>query len=144
MVQCLHQSNVYIKRKLGLWRAEKCIPLVGAESVPTCAGPQTTSSRVRWYRAENGNVGKSGPTFRYGAVFAPKHCLYQQEARAMESTKMYSSYRYKKFTYLCGTANYPVPCKMVQGRERKFVEILAYLSPWCSVCTKAMFISKGS
>ena len=31
----------------------------------------------------------------------------------------------------------------VEGREGKFGEIRAYLSPWCSVCTKAMFIPKG-
>ena len=30
----LHQSNGYIKRKLQVWRAQKCIALVGAETVP--------------------------------------------------------------------------------------------------------------
>ena len=38
MVPCLHQGNVYIKRKLRVWRAKKCIPLVGAETPLTCAG----------------------------------------------------------------------------------------------------------
>ena len=38
MVQCLPKSN-YNKMKLGLWIAQKCIPLVGAESALTCAGP---------------------------------------------------------------------------------------------------------
>ena len=38
MVTCLHQGNVYIKRKLRAWRAKKCIPLVGAETPLTCAG----------------------------------------------------------------------------------------------------------
>ena len=86
--------------------------------------------------AENENLGKSEATFRHGAVFAPPQCLYQkQETRAMESPKMYSSSRCKKRTYLCGSANYPVSCKAVQGREWKFGEIRAFLPPWCSVCT---------
>ena len=34
MVPRLHQSNGYIKRKLQVWRAQKCIALVGAETVP--------------------------------------------------------------------------------------------------------------
>ena len=144
MVQCLRQSNVYIKRKLGLWIAQKCLPLIIAKSAPTCAGPQITPSHVRQYMAKNGNLGKSGATFRHDAVFAPKQCLYQNEARAMESQKMYSSSRCKKRTYLYGSTNNPVSCKAVQGRERKFGEIRAYILPCCSVCSKAMFISKGS
>ena len=144
MVQCLHQSNVYIKRKLSLWRAQKCNPLVGAKSALTCAGPQTTPSHLRQYRSENEKFGKFGPSFRHGAVFAPKQCLYRKEARAMENPKMYSSSRCKRRTYLCGSANYPISCKAVQSQERIFGEIRAYLSPSCSVCTRAIFISKGS
>ena len=34
----LHQTNAYIKRKLCVWRAEKCIALIGAENVPNSAG----------------------------------------------------------------------------------------------------------
>ena len=64
-------KECYIKKKLGLWRAQKCNPLVGAKCVLTCVRPQTTLSNVRQYRAENGNLGKSGPNFRLGAVFAP-------------------------------------------------------------------------
>ena len=30
MVPCLHQSNVYIKRKLRVWRVQKCTFFVGA------------------------------------------------------------------------------------------------------------------
>ena len=43
MLPRFHQSNVYIKRKLRLWRAQKCIALVDEETVFTSAGPQTTS-----------------------------------------------------------------------------------------------------
>ena len=140
MVQCLHQKNVYIKRKLVLWRAQKCIPLVGAKGALTCAGPQSTLSHVRRCRSEKGNLWKFGSTFRHAAVFAPKQCLDQEEARAMESPKIYSC-RCKKRTYLCMSANYPVSYNVGYGQEGKFGEIRAYFSPWCSVCTKAMFIS---
>ena len=58
----------------------------------------------------------------------------------MESPKMHSSHQCKNRTYLCGSANYPVSCKPVW----KFEGIRVYLSPWYRVCTKAMFISKGS
>ena len=72
MVQCLHQSKDYIKRKLEVWRAQKCISLISARSALTCTGPQTTPTHVRQYRAENGILGKSWATFRHGAVFALK------------------------------------------------------------------------
>ena len=42
MVQRLHQSNGYMKRKLLAWRVQKCITLVGAETILTSAGPQST------------------------------------------------------------------------------------------------------
>ena len=42
MVPHLHQSNGYIKRKVRVWRAQKCNALVGAETVLTSAGPQIT------------------------------------------------------------------------------------------------------
>ena len=42
MVKRLHQSNGYIKRKLRVWKAQKCIALVGVETVLTSVGPQTT------------------------------------------------------------------------------------------------------
>ena len=42
MVPRLHQSNGYIKRKLRAWRVQKCIALVGADTVPTTAWKQST------------------------------------------------------------------------------------------------------
>ena len=72
MVQCLHQSNYYIKRKLPLWTVQKYIPLVGAISALTCDSPQTSPTHIMQYRAEYGILGKSGATFHHGAVFAPK------------------------------------------------------------------------
>ena len=42
MVLYLQQSNCYIKRYLRVWRAQKYNAIVGAETVLTSAGPQTT------------------------------------------------------------------------------------------------------
>ena len=56
MVSRLHQSNVYIKRKVSVWRAQKCIALVDAETVLTSAGLQTTLFHGWQYRADNGNM----------------------------------------------------------------------------------------
>ena len=52
MVPCLHQGNIYTKRKLRVWRDQKCIPLVGAIIPLTCAGRQNT-------RLEGGSIGPS-------------------------------------------------------------------------------------
>ena len=46
MVPHLHQSNRYMKRKLRTWRVQKCITLVGADTVLTSAGPQSTPFHV--------------------------------------------------------------------------------------------------
>ena len=113
MVPCLHQSKVYIKRKLRVWGLEKCNLLVGAKTSLTCARLQTTPSQVSQYRAENRNLQKSGSTFCHGTILALKKCLYQMEARHMESPKMYSACRCQNLTYLCVTANNPVSCKPV-------------------------------
>ena len=104
-------------------------------------GRHTTPSHVSQYMAQNGNLRKSGSTFCHGTVFAPKQCLNEKEATGMEIRKVHSSSRCKNRTYLCGTANYPISCKPVLGRERKFAEIRVYLSPWYRISTKAMFIS---
>ena len=112
-ILCLHQSNVDIKRKLQVWRVQKCIPPVSAKTALTCAGRETTQSHVIQYRAKNGNLRKSLSTFRHGTVFAPKQYFYQKEATGIEIPKMHSSSRCKNHTYLSGTANYPVSCKPV-------------------------------
>ena len=43
MVLRLHQSNGYIKRKLRALRVQKCIVLVGADTVLITAWPKSTS-----------------------------------------------------------------------------------------------------
>ena len=108
MVPRLHQSNSHIKRKLRVWRAQKCIALIGAETVLTSAGPQTTPFHGGQYRDGNGNFRKLGPTYRHGTTFPQEECLYQMEGTGMENPKMYSSIPWKNPTDLCGSTNYPV------------------------------------
>ena len=107
MVPCLHQSNVYLKRKLRGWRAQKCIPLVDAKTVLPCAGQQITPVHGAQYRADNGNLCIFWFTYRHGTVFAPKQCLYQKIAKGMESQKMYFSNRCKNRAYLYRGFNLP-------------------------------------
>ena len=90
MVPCLHQGNIYTKRKLRVWRDQKCIPLVGAITTLTCAGRHSTPARGRQYRAQNGNFGKLGQTYGHGTVFAPRKYLPPKEATGMEIPEMYS------------------------------------------------------
>ena len=90
MVPCLHQGNIYIKRKLRVWREQKCIPLVGAITPLNCAGRNNTPYRGRQYRAQNGKFGKLGRTYGHGTLVAPRKYLYQKEATGMERPEMYS------------------------------------------------------
>ena len=108
MVPCLHQGNIYTKRKLQVWRDQKCIPLVGVKTILTCAGRQNTPSRGRRYRAQKGKSRKLGRTYRHGSVFTLRKYLYQKEATGMERPEMYSVSRCKNHTYLCGPSKYPV------------------------------------
>ena len=64
MVPRFHQSNGFLKKKVRVWRAQNCNALVGAETVLTCAAPQTTPFHGGQYRAENGNIRNFGPTIR--------------------------------------------------------------------------------
>ena len=85
MVPHLHQSNVYIKRKLRVWRAQKYIDLVHGKTPSTCAGLKTTSFHGWQYRAKNGNMRNFGPTDPHGTVFLAKERLYRKKATGMKS-----------------------------------------------------------
>ena len=76
MVLCLYKSNGYMKRKPRVWRAQKCISLVGAETILTRAGPQTTLFHGGQERAGNENMRTFGPTNPHGTALAPKQWLY--------------------------------------------------------------------
>ena len=115
MVPCVHQGNIYIKRKLRIWRDQKCIPFVGGITAVNCAGRHNTPSRGRKYRAQYGKFGKLGRTYGHGTVFAPRKYLYQKEAMGMEKIEMYSFSRCNNPTYLCGPSKYPVSREAVFG-----------------------------
>ena len=102
MVPCLHQGNIYTKRKLRVWRDQKCSPLIGAITPLNFAGRHNTPSRGRQYRAQNGKFGKLGRTYGYGTVFAPRKYLYQKEPTGMKRPEIYSVSRCNNPTYLCG------------------------------------------
>ena len=71
MVPCLHQGNIFIKRRLRVWRDQKCISKLGAKTPLTCARRQTIPSQRTRYKVENENLCKLGWTYRHGTVFAP-------------------------------------------------------------------------
>ena len=77
----------HIKRNLRVWRDQKCICLVGAETALTCVGRQTTPSEGGRHRAENRNLRKLGWTYRQCTMFAPRQCLYQKETRVWKAQK---------------------------------------------------------
>ena len=108
IVPCLHEGNIYTKRNLRVWRDQKCIPLVGAITPLTCTGHQSTQSRGRKYRSQEGKLRKLGRTYRHGTVFEPRKYLLQEEATGMERPEMYSASRCNNPTYLCGPSKYPV------------------------------------
>ena len=208
MVPRLHQCHGYIKRKLRAWRVQKCIALVGEDTVLTSAWPQTTTCHWGQYRVHQGNMRNFGPTNTHGTPSAPMQWLYQKEATGMESSKcialvgadtvltsvgpqttpchggqysvhqgnmrnlgptnthdtacatmqwlcqkeatgieiskIYCPSRCRYSTYQCGAANYPVSWGAVQCPPRKYAKLRAYQYPWYRVRINAMFISKGS
>ena len=108
MVPCLQQGNIYIKKKLRVWRDRKCISLVGAKTPLTWAGHPTTPSQMRRYRVNKVNLRKLERTYRHGTVFATKEYLYQKEGTGVERPKMYFPSQYKTPTHPCGPSKYPV------------------------------------
>ena len=108
MVPRLHQCNDYIKRKLREWRVQKCIALVGADTVLTSTEPQNTTCHGGQYRVHGGNLRHFGLTKPHGTAFAPMQFLYQKEATGMDSSKIYCPSRCRYRTYQCEAANYPV------------------------------------
>ena len=87
MVPCLHQGNIYTKRKLWVWRDQKCIRLVSVKNILTCAGRQTTPSIGKRYSAKTGNLCKLGgdlsPWYRVytKAMFIPNGSYGYGETR---------------------------------------------------------------
>ena len=107
MVPSLQHGNISTKRKLRVWRDQKCNPLVGAITPLICADRQNTPSRGRRYRAQNGMLPKLGRTYRHGIVFEPRKYLYTKEATGMQRPEMYFACRFNNPTYMCGPSKYP-------------------------------------
>ena len=62
MVPCLHQCNVYIVRKLLVWRAQNFNFLVSAKTERTVVGQKTTPCLAAPYWASNRNFQNFGTT----------------------------------------------------------------------------------
>ena len=62
---------LYEKEATGMERFEKCISLVGADTVLTSAGPQTTPCHGGQCRVQIGNLRNFGPTNPHGTASAP-------------------------------------------------------------------------
>ena len=113
MVPCLHQGNIHIKRKLRVWRDQKCIPLVGAITPLNCAGRHNTPSRGRQYRAQNRKFGKLGRTYGHGTVFAEYISGLSIPVASFWYKYFIGVSRCNNPTYLCGPSKYPVSREVV-------------------------------
>ena len=86
-VLCLHQGNIYTKRKLREWRDQKCIPLVGEITPLTCAVRQNIPSRGRRYSTQNEKLPKLGWTYRHDTVVALRNIYRKRKLRAWTEQK---------------------------------------------------------
>ena len=140
MVPCLHQCKVYIKRKLRVWRAQKCNFLDSAKTAQTGAGKENTPCLAALYLASNRKFQNFGATYCHGTVFAPMQCLYSKEATGVERPKMQFPSQGKNRTDRYGSTNYPMSCSAVTRQQCKFSEFWGYFLPWYRVCTIAKLI----
>ena len=62
--------------------------LVSALHAQAVTGLPTTRLQTGPYKAGNGNFGQFGARYPHGIVFALRQCLYEKEAKGMESVKM--------------------------------------------------------
>ena len=107
LVPCLHQSNIYIRRVLGVSRYQISFPLFGAKTPVPCAVRQSIPFQERRYRAENGNLYKLGRIYCIGTVFEPIKYLYQKTARGRERPDMYCFSRCKNPLTCAGRQSIP-------------------------------------
>ena len=72
MLPHFHQGKAYTKMNLQVWKVQKCIPLVGAETQLTCVDQQTTPSHGGgiWPRMET--------WVNWGGPIAMVPCLHQR------------------------------------------------------------------
>ena len=91
MVPCLHQCRVYTKRKLRVWRAQKCNFLVSAKTTPTRTGQQNTPCLAAPYWTSNRNFQN------FGATFATRPCLHQCKVYIKRKLRVW---KVQKFNFL--------------------------------------------
>ena len=108
MIPCLHQGNIYTKRKLRVWRDLKCIPLAGAITPLNCAGRQNTPSRVRQYRAQNGKLNNCDGPISMVPCLHQKNMYTNRKLRVWRDQKCIPLVAAINPLYLCGPSKYPV------------------------------------
>ena len=114
-VPCLHQINVYIKRKLRVWGTQKCNFLIGAETGPTVTGRQTTFSQAMPYMANIGICGSSGPPI-------PKvPCFHQINVYIKRKLRVWGT---QKCNFLIGPETVPT----VMGRQTAYSQAMPYMA----------------
>ena len=88
MVLCLHQCNVYIKRKQRVCSAQNCNPCFGAKNPLRRKDLQKTRFHTATYNADSSNLRDFVASYRHGTVFALLQCLYHNEAKGMQCPKV--------------------------------------------------------
>ena len=88
ILPCLHQWNVYIKRKLKECSPQKCKPCFGSKSPLRSTDLQRTRFHAAPYNADSTNLREFVATYRHGTVFTPMECLFQNEAEGIQCPKM--------------------------------------------------------
>ena len=117
---CFHLSNGYIKRKLWVYRAQKCITLVGAETVLTCTDLQTTPFRGWHYMADNRNLESSGLPIPMVPHLHQSIGYIKWKLRVWRAQKLCCSSPWKNPTYMCGSTSYPISLVAKNGNMRNF------------------------
>ena len=139
-VPCLHQRNIYKKRKLRKWSAQKLTLCFSANSPPRSTDRQSTRVHAAPFRSDFAKMRKHGTTLWQGTVSAPNQYLYEKEATGMESPIIESLLQCKQPTSPYGPLKHRCSCSAVKGRQCEYAETRGYLSPRYRVFTKAIFI----
>ena len=108
MVPCLHQCNVYVVRKLQVWRAQKFNFVVSAKSTPTGTGQQTAPCLAALYWASNRKFSNFGSTYRHGSVLAPMQHYVKRKLQVWSSQKC--NFLVSAKTAPTGTGQHTTPC----------------------------------
>ena len=144
MVLCLHQCNVYIKRKLTVCSAQKCNPSFGAKRPLRSTDLKITRFHAAPYRADSTNLREFGASYRHGTVFVPMECLYQKEAEGIAMPKNIIFVSVQKGHFALRTCKEPGSMQRRIMPSVQICGIRGYLSPWYRVCTNGMFRLKRS